>query len=147
MTWAADPCAGVRQARFRKERVEGYIELARFQNTENRRDRRCPLREQDSDRLLPLAGLLEKRVRDAVRPRVELRIGKPITARLDGDRLWVTVDLLLETMRDRLLDRIGLELDELTARPDRCLHHASPTTLEPVSRQPLSNANAPTSDV
>ena len=78
-----DPCAGVRDARFRKERVEGDIELARFQNTENRRDRRCPLREQDSDRLLPLAGLLEKRVRDAIRPRVELRIGKSITARLD----------------------------------------------------------------
>jgi hypothetical protein len=48
------------------------------------------------DRLLPLAGL-PKRMRDAVRPRVELRIGKPITARPDGDRLWVTVDLLLET--------------------------------------------------
>jgi hypothetical protein len=79
-----------------------------------------PLGNQDSDGLLPFAEVLENSPGDPVGPGVQLRVDGLVAARPNGNPARVAVGLLLETIRDRLLDRLGFELDELTGRTIAC---------------------------
>jgi len=96
--------------------VQGDVDLACLQYSDDRSNQGCTLFDQQGDWLVSLPTCCQDRARHAIGGFIQLVIGESLVFDLDRNIGGVFLYDFLKPIRDRLLDFFPLELDERTRR-------------------------------